>query len=161
MKARETAALDDLATWWAHRHDPDVLVLFYDSMQRDPAAATAQIAAFMGVPDTPAGLYETVTAQCSHAAMAATRGPGGKDPFSEHNLADVCAVLLGLRPEDRDVLTGKVRKDGGTSGQGKAALPGWMAEDIRAAWAETIEARFGFSDLDEMIAARDAELLRQ
>ena len=37
-------------SWWTHRHDANVLWVFYEDLQADLAAEVARIAAFMGSP---------------------------------------------------------------------------------------------------------------
>jgi hypothetical protein len=107
-------------------------------------------------------------AQTTHAAMAATRGPGGHDPFNEDVLAPMFfrgqaredfgtpareeqwprvslsgarspSAAQGLDPAVYDKeRTGKVRRGGGVSGQGAAGLPQKTKDAIEAAWAETV-----------------------
>ncbi len=154
-KAR--AALENLKNWWAHRNDPGVLVLFYDRMLANPAEATERIAMLMGIADTADGeLYRVVTEQTSHAAMRAARGPSGQNPFDEHNLADLCAYVLGLESTDRDRLPGKVRQGGGHSGDGRS-LPSWLLEELELAWRDVIAASLDFADLSAMIPAHEEE----
>lgn len=159
LRRKADSALANLSDWWAHRNDPGVLLLFYDGMRADPAAATSRIAGLMGIPDSEDGLlFRTVTEQTSHAAMAAARGPNGQDPFDDHNFADVCAHVLGLGAQDRDILSGKVRRGGGASGEGAVSLPRWLVQELEAAWSEVIGGPLGFTDLSEMTATHEAEL---
>lgn len=149
--------LANLADWWRHRHDPSVLFMFYDDMRDDPAAAVSRVAEFMGLAPS-RELLDTVVAQTSHSVMAAARGPSGKDPFDEHNLADLWARMLGLRPDQRSVLVGKVRKNGRTSGQAK--LPEFVTAQVAAGWQKWVAAPLGFRSLAEMRTTWAAERRR-
>ena len=40
-------------SWWDARHRPDVLLMHYAAMKRDPASAVEQVAAHLGIPLTP------------------------------------------------------------------------------------------------------------
>ena len=41
--------LRDILVWWEHRHDKDVLLLFYDDLKEDHTGCVRRIAKFMGV----------------------------------------------------------------------------------------------------------------
>eukprot|EP00746_Dinoflagellata_sp_MGD_P127643 gnl/MRDRNA2_/MRDRNA2_62164_c0_seq1.p1 gnl/MRDRNA2_/MRDRNA2_62164_c0~~gnl/MRDRNA2_/MRDRNA2_62164_c0_seq1.p1 ORF type:complete len:428 (+),score=87.83 gnl/MRDRNA2_/MRDRNA2_62164_c0_seq1:117-1400(+) len=153
--------LRDLVDWWNHRHDPDVLFLFFDELTQQHRRSVERIAAFMGLdPASNASLIETVVSQTTHAAMASTRGPSGKDPFDEQPVADVVALMLGLSSEQRSSLVGKVRKGGGQSGQGGKgkALPEVVAQNLELSWAKVVEDQLGFKNLSEMMSTREKEL---
>jgi aryl sulfotransferase len=78
MTPRETfrsmAAIDDerrlglwsyyhhLATWWQYRHLPNVLLLHYANLKRDPAREISKLASFLGVALTEAELARIVAA---------------------------------------------------------------------------------------------------
>jgi len=49
-----------------------------------------------------------------------------------------------------DLLTGKVRKTGGSSGQGKQELPAFVIAKIDKLWKKIVTAKLGFESYDEM-----------
>ena len=53
-----------------------------------------------------------------------------------------------------------MRKTGGVSGQGQTGLPQSMKDMIAESWAEIVKGRLGFESLEQMQAARAAELQR-
>lgn len=59
---------EHVASYWAARHEPNVLFITYEEMKRDHAGAVRKIAEFMGAELTPAEL-DTVVRQSSFAAM--------------------------------------------------------------------------------------------
>ena len=42
-----------MSGWWPFRHDPNVLLLHYDEMVKDPATGIKRFAAFVGVDLSP------------------------------------------------------------------------------------------------------------
>lgn len=149
----------NLAQWWQHRNDRDVLFLLYDELLHGHRCCICRIAAFMDInPGAAHDLIDRVMRQTTHTAMSNTRGPSGKDPFSEHTFADLCSLVLGLTSNDRSTLIGKVRRNGGQTGQGKTVLPAWLVAEAQRAWDTHIKAPYGFRDLAHMQAARAAEL---
>ena len=151
--------LNDLADWWEVRHDDDVLFLFYDELLTEHRRCVARIAEFMELePAADDALIDKIVEQTTHAAMAATRGPRGHDPFNEDALAALFFAAQGLDPAVYDKeRTGKVRRSGGQSGQG-AGLPQKTKDAVSAAWEATVGERLGFRSLEQMQAARAAEL---
>ena len=41
--------LNDLLLWWEHRHDNNVLLVFFDDLKEDRAGCVCQITKFMGI----------------------------------------------------------------------------------------------------------------
>ena len=56
-------------------------------------------------------------------------------------------------PAPDNEYVGRVRKDGGKSGEGKEKLPPEIQQKIDQLWQEIVTAKLGFKDLDEMRAA--------
>ena len=52
-------------------------------------------------------------------------------------------------PSERELI-GRVRKDGGKSGEGKQKLPVEVQQRIDQTWQEIVTAKLGFKDLKEM-----------
>ncbi len=73
-------------------------------------------------------------------------------------MAALFFAVQGLDPAVYDKeRTGKVRRSGGQSGQG-AGLPQKTKDAVSAAWEATVGKRLGFRSLEQMQAARAAEL---
>ena len=50
-KMDEASYFHHLASWWPHRNDPNVLLLFFEDMKEDLESAVRAVAEFMGIPD--------------------------------------------------------------------------------------------------------------
>lgn len=146
-----------LVEWWAHRHDENVCFVFYDDLKADTAdspATVRRMARFMEVEEKLSkAQIDAVFEQTTHKVMSS---PENHAKFDDHRIAEQLSKKLGL-PLDRQ-LVGKVRKDGGTSGQGKAQLSAEALELLATAWKEVVEAELGFKDLPAMRLHFRAEL---
>ena len=137
--------LRDLLVWWEHRHDKDVLFLFYDDLKEDHIGCVRRIAKFIGVDcdeETVARVVHTTT----HAEMVKHHSK-----FDNHNAILKIAKMHGDDPPSE--FTGRVRKDGGKSGDGQKLLPLEVQQGIDQEWHDIISTKLGFGDLKEMRAA--------
>ena len=135
--------LNDLLLWWEHRHDDDTLVLFFDDLLEDHAGCVRWIAKFIGVEcdeDTLARVVHTTT----HAEMARHH-----KKFHSGAVSIEIARKFGdfLPPENECV--GRVRKNGGKSGDGQQ-LPVEIQQHVDQLWLDIITPKLGFSNLQEM-----------
>jgi len=99
---------EHLASYWAVRHEPNVLVIAYEEMKKDHAAAVRKIAKFMGVDLTPAELAEVVE-QSSFAAMkkaAAKFEPGRVVPWGK----DSAMLRRGVSGGSGELLTAEQQR---------------------------------------------------
>ena len=135
--------LKDLLIWWEHRHDEDMLLLFYDDLKEDHAGCVARIAKFMGV-DCDKEDLARVVCTTTHADMVRYHRK-----FNMHKMVMSIAKEFGEDLELGDSHVGRVRKDGGRSGDG-CRLPLEMREYIDRLWQEIVNAKLGFSNLKEM-----------
>ena len=140
-------SMKDLLTWWEHRHDPDVLLFFFDDLKEDHAGSVRQIAKFIGV-ECSDEVIARVIHTTTHAEMAKH-----SSRFDVHKIVEFVAKKIGEKPETGDNVVGCVRKDGGKSGEGKMSLPANVLEHIEQNWQDIITAKLGFRNLKEM---RDA-----
>ena len=144
--------LNHLCDWWEARHDPRVLFLFFEEMRANHEATVRKVAAFMGREDMDAATLEKVVATTTHKSMSS---PEHHHRFDDHRIAKVFAEINGLSwPRE---LTGKVRKDGGKSGEGAQRLSPEHRAGFAEAWKAVVTRRLGFKDLAEMRAAWRAE----
>ena len=135
--------LRNLLAWWEHRHDADVLFLFYDDLKEDHTGCVRRIAKFIGVDcdeETIARVVHTTT----HAEMVKHHSK-----FDNHNFAPLGAKMHGDDPPSE--FTGRVRKDGGKSGDGQK-LPLEVQQSIDQEWHDIITTKLGFRDLKEIRA---------
>ena len=147
MLERVELYLKDLLVWWDHRHDDNLLVLFFDDLKEDHEGCVRRIAKFMGIEcddDVIARVVHTTT----HAEMARHHSK-----FGVRRFATVVAENLGESPPPEDEPVSRVRKDGGKSGEGKEKLPVELQQCIDQMWQEIVTAKLGFKDLKEMRVA--------
>lgn len=141
--------LHNLITWWEHRHDKNVLFLCFEDLKENHEDCVRRIAKFIGV-DCDEETIARVVRTTTHAEMVRHHAK-----FDDHNLIVVMAKLIG---EDiPSELTGRVRKDGGKSGDGEK-LPLEEQQRIDQEWRDIVTAKLGFGDLKEMRAAWKKEM---
>ena len=133
--------LNGLLAWWEHRHDDDVLFLFFDDLREDHAGCVRRIAKFTGI-DCDEALLASVVHTTTHAEMVRHHSK-----FDSHNEVIMLAKRLGEEPPTE--FTGLIRKDGGKSGDGQK-LPPEVRQYIKEKWQEIVTAKFGFQNLKEM-----------
>ena len=128
-----------LASWWPHRHDPNVLMMCYEQMNRDLAATVGRIAAFAGI-ELDAALLDIVMRQSSLEFMLAH-----KDRFDDALMRERSEAVAGLPPGSDSA---KVRK--GKVGEHATELPPAIGAEMDRVWREEIEAKFGFESYAAM-----------
>ena len=109
--------MQDLVMWWEHRHDNDVLLLFFDDLKEDHPGCVRQIAKFIDVnlsEDDVALVVHTT----SHAEMSRLASI-----FDTRKIFLKIKEKIGEEPPPEGEFIGRVRKDGGNSGEGKQKLP--------------------------------------
>ena len=141
--------MNNLLAWWEHRHDDNVLLLFFDDLKEDHAGCVRRIAKFIGV-DLDEDAIARVVHTTSHTEMSRHHSK-----FSSNKLAKFIAEKIGEIPPPE---VSRVRKDGGKSGEGKQKLPGEVQQRIDQKWQEIVTAKLGFQDLKEMREAWKKEL---
>ena len=144
--------LNDLLLWWEHRHDDEILLIFFEDLLEDHAGRVRQIAKFTGVScdeDTLAQVVHTTT----HTEMARHH-----KKFDSGIISVEIAKKAGdtLPPESERV--GRVRKNGGKSGDGRQ-LPAEIQLHVDKLWVEIITPKLGFCNLQEMREAWHKEQL--
>ena len=142
--------LKDLLTWWEHRHDDNLLLVFFDDLKEDHAGCVRRIAKHMGV-DCDEDTIARVVHTTSHAEMSKI---GSK--FSSRQLAQIIADKLGESMTPESEYVSRVRKGGGRSGDGQK-LPPEIIAYVDQLWQEIVTPKLGFKDLKEMREARKKE----
>ena len=133
--------LKDFLQWWEHRNDEDMLLVFFDDLKEDHAGTVRRIAKFMRVElddDTVARVVHTT----SHAEMSRIA--------SKFDIREIAMTLTEKIGEEPDVFVGRVRKDGGKSGEGKQKLPADVQQRIDQMWQDIVTSKLGFQNLNEM-----------
>ena len=145
--------LNELLLWWEHRHKNSTLLLFFDDLIEDHAGCVHQIAKYMGVEldkDAIARVVHTTT----HVEMVRHHSK-----FSSRRHTIMVAKKIGEEPPSQSEFVGRVRKDGGKSGEGKQKLPVEVQQCIDQMWQEIVTSKLGFQNLQEMQEAWKRELL--
>lgn len=137
-----------LASWWARRHDPNVLIFSFSQMLKDPADHVRRLAAFCDIA-LDDELLELTLERTSIAFMLEN-----KHQFDDALMRALSEDRVGF-PAGSD--SAKVRE--GKVGGHKAALPQAVADQIDAAWVERIPAELGlanFAAVETALTDRDA-----
>jgi len=146
-----------LVYFWKRRHDPDVLVLFYDELYGDGNECVVQrIGHLLGLHNISADLVDKVLAQTTHHTMSSDEH---WDRFSGMSVAIILAERLNLiyRYELEPYL-GKVSKIGGKQGIGWRMLSEQTVQMLQQRWHAIVTRELGFKNLEEMQRFRAAEL---
>ena len=133
----------DLLVWWEHRHEPDLLLLFFDDLKEDHAGCVRRIAKHINV-DCDEETISRIVHTTTHAEMVKHH-----NKFESRKFASIIAEKLGETVLPQGEYVGRVRRDGGKSGQGQQ-LPLDVKQRIDQLWKEIVTAKLGFKDLDEM-----------
>jgi len=147
--ARGATATDywtHLLSWWAERDNPDVLMLSYEGMTAEPAAAIRQVAAFSGIA-LDDDLLALALERSSFDFMLAN-----KDRFDDALMRAASERRCNLPPGSDSA---KVRKGG--SGGHRAELSPAISAALDARWREVVTPATGFADY----AALEAEVRRR
>ena len=132
--------LNGLLVWWEHCHDDDVLFLFFEDL-KDHAGCVRRIVEFTGI-DCDEALLARVVHTTTHAEMVRHHSK-----FDGRMAVIMLAKKFGEEPPTE--FSGKVRKDGGKSGDGQK-LPPEVRQYIKEKWQEIVTAKLGFQNLKEM-----------
>lgn len=131
-----------LISWWAVRDRPEVMLVSYRNMVRDPVGHIRRLADFAGIP-LDDDLLELTVERTGRPWMLAH-----KDRFDDAMMRELSETKGGL-PGGSD--SAKVRS--GASGDHKAELPAALSERMDAIWAEKVTPVLGFRDFAELEAA--------
>ena len=135
--------LKDLLIWWEHRHDENLLLVFFDDLIEDYAGCVRRMAKHMRV-DCDEDTIARVVHTTSHAEMSLI-----SSKFNSHKLAKIIADKIGETVTPETEYIGRVRKDGGRSGDGQE-LPPAVAERIDQLWKEIVTSKLGFKTLTDV-----------
>ena len=143
--------LRKLVSWWEHRHDDNVLFMFYDDLKEDHAGCVRRIAKFLGI-DCDEETVTRVVHSTTHAVMSEHHSK-----FDLHSM--VFKIAEGVGEEPPSTFIGRVRKDGGMSGDGRN-LPLDGQQQIDEEWRTIVASKTGHRNLKEMREAWKEEMGR-
>ena len=133
--------LNDLLMWWEHRNDKDLLLIFFDDLKEDHAGTVRRIAKYMGV-DLDEDAVARVVHTTSHTEMSRQASK-----FDTRKVALMLTKKFGDEPPPEEEFVGRVRKEGGKSGEGKQKLPVEVQQCIDQMWQEIVTSKLGFESL--------------
>ena len=129
-----------LASWWPHRHDPDVLLLAYEHMKGDHESAVRRVAEIIGA-GTDAGRLATACQESSLASMKTHQ-----DKYDDKLMRERSEAACDLPPGSS---TSKVRN--GEVGAHQLELSETLVDELDATWRDTIAADFGIPNYEGML----------
>ena len=136
-------AIKNLVYWWEHRNDPNIMLIFFEDLKEDHAGCVRRIAEFINV-DCSEEVLARVVHTTSHAVMAQQ-----SSKFNSSNHIAVIAKALGESVSSDEEFVGRVRKDGGGSGDGQS-LPVDIQQQIDMLWQEIVTRSIGFKTYSEL-----------
>ncbi len=136
-----------LSSWWRERDREDILLLSFEGLKADLAAAVGRVAEFIGVPDDP-DLRALATRQASFEFMKAH----GRQ-FDDHLQRAYRDAACGLPPDGvaTKVSTGRV-------GAGKPLVNKKLRAKLDTRWQDVMEAEFGLASYADLLKALDQKL---
>ena len=143
--------MHNLLVWWEHRHDDNVLLTFFDDFKEDHAGCVRRIAKFMGFADYDEEAIARVVATTTYAEMVKHHSK-----FDTHSM--VFELAKGVGDEPPTTFIGRVRKNGGRSGDGSENLPLEVQQQIDEEWRTIVTSKTGYRDLREMREAWKKEV---
>jgi hypothetical protein len=130
-----------LLSWWEVRQRPDVLLLSYSKMIRDPVAHVRRLADFVGIA-LDGALLELTVERSSRAYML-----DHKDRFDDLMMRTLSETAGGLPPG-----SDSAKVCAGSTGDHKAELPPALSDRIDSIWAERVTPVLGYADFAELEA---------
>jgi hypothetical protein len=129
-----------LASWWPHRHDPDVLLLAYEQMVDDLRGTVRRVSRFIGLD---AG-EECLAIACEQSSIESMRAHG--DRYDDKMMRVRSEQVCGLPP-------GSVASKVGSGGVGerRVELADPLVDALAQTWRETIGSEFDLPDYGALL----------
>ena len=137
-KAEFPSYFAHLVSWWEHRNDSNVLLLFYEDMKEDLESAVREVAAFIEIEDE-----EKIKKAVEMSSFEFMKKNERK--FSSVRVARYRNVAIGL---PADLIPSKVVS--GSATKGRELMDEKTKEIIQAKWLEVVRKQIGFKDYDEL-----------
>ena len=129
-----------LASWWRHRHDPNVLLLAYEHMKADHEGSVRRVAEFMGFGDDEA----RIAIACQESSLGSMKTH--HDRYDDLMMRERGELVCGLPPGSD---SSKVRA--GEVGAHRAELSERLVADLDVTWRETIAAALGIPSYEALL----------
>ena len=129
-----------LASWWPHRHDPNVIVLAYEHMKCDHEGAVRSVAEFIGV-GTDEGRLAIACQESSLASMKLHQ-----DKYDDKLMREHSELVCDLPPGSA---TSKVGT--GEVGAHQLELPESFVDELDATWRDTMTANWGIPSYEDLL----------
>lgn len=131
-----------MSSWWSHRTEKNVKIVFFEDLQRDLRFMIKNIADFVEIPLSENEL-DRVMEFCSFDYMAKH-----KEKFNGEGV--ISAIAKGLGSEKWSPKIGMVRENGGKVGEGLKNMGSKLKATVERLWNETMEREFGYKNYHEM-----------
>jgi len=131
-----------MSTWWQHRTDPHVKIVFYEDLKRDLRFMIRNIADFAEISLSDSEL-DRVTELCSFEYMAKH-----KEKFQGELVAE--GIAKGIGSDKWIPKVGMVRESGGQVGQGLKHMGPKLKATVEHLWNESMKNNFGYENYQEM-----------
>jgi hypothetical protein len=129
-----------LASWWPHRHDPDVLLVAYEHMKDDHEGAVRRVAEFIGA-GTDAG---RIAVACQESSLASMKTH--QDKYDDKMMRERSELVCDLPPGSA---TSKVRA--GEVGAHRQELSDTFVDELDATWRDTMTADWGIPSYEALL----------
>ena len=139
-KMQNASYFHHLASWWPHRNDPNVLLLFFEDLKEDLECAVRTVADFMGITDE--GHIQVALERSTFSFMKQN-----VDKFDENVMKKLLNKACGL-PKDAGMASSKVRV--GSSAEGRKVLPKDIQREIQEKWETVVAPVTGCATYQEL-----------
>lgn len=144
----EMSYFHHLTSWWPHRKNPNVLVLFYEDLKESYESSIHTVATFMGI--TNEKNIQAAQERCTFEYMKRN-----SDKFDQKLLKQNNSMMYDL-PSTAGLEKSKIRT--GTTTEGYEMMPVEGRAEIQQKWKEALFPVTGCSTYEELKAKCKAEL---
>lgn len=141
-------SLHNMVEYWEQRHDPRVLIVFFEELKDDLPGMIRTVAKFIDM-SPPLSEQEllNIESQCTYSTMSGLKKRFGADE------GDVILKKLGLSRADAD-LTARgdgllVRTGGGKKGEGKHVFSEEIQKEMQARWHSIVTTKTGMQNFTQ------------
>jgi len=131
-----------ISSWWEHRNDPNIMVIFYEDLKKNLRQMIERISNFITIPLNEDELNR-VTYFSSFEYMSEH-----KEKFQGESVVQI--ISQGANCEPWTPLCGMVRPEGGKIGEGVKHVGPLVKEVIDKFWSEQMDKKFGLKNYDDM-----------
>lgn len=136
-----------LVSWYEHRHDPSVLILFFEDLKDDLESEVRRVASFISTDKHDFSSEDRVRAAVQHSTFKFMKAH--ESHFDERLSKISRNEACGLAP---DAGLAKSKINDGSAGRGKEMLSSDLEESIKQKWSEVVAPVTGCSTYSELRA---------